>query len=125
MKTVIKIVIAVVILNGVARAGMAAASYYQLKDKAQELVTFGALASVGEIQNQILAKAQELNLPIQAGDIDVQRESLHTVARASYTQPVEIFPSYIYPIKFHFTTDAIAMGGLNTTQGGFPVAPQK
>ncbi len=116
MKNIIKIAIAVVILNGAARAGMAEANYYELKDAAQQYVTFGAQASVGEIQNQILAKAQELNLPIQAGDIDVQRQALHTVAIASYTQPVEVFPSYIYPINFRFSVDALSMAGLGPTR---------
>ena len=41
MKTVLKLLIAVAIMNATARVGYAAARYYQLKDESQELVTFG------------------------------------------------------------------------------------
>ena len=47
MKTIIKILIAIAILNASARVGIAAAGYYQLKDASQELLTFGAQASPG------------------------------------------------------------------------------
>lgn len=104
---------------------MAYAGFYQLKDQAQELVTFnGAKASDGELQNQILAKAASLNLPLDATDIDVQHDGLHTRASTSYTQAVEVFPNYKYPINFHFTVDALAMGGLGANAPGAPVAAQ-
>jgi len=113
MKTIIKVVVAIALINAAARVGMAYAGFYQLKDQAQELVTFnGARSSDGDLQNQILAKAASLNLPVEVTDIDVQHDGLHTMASTSYTQPVEVFPNYTYPIKFHFTVDAIGMSGL-------------
>jgi hypothetical protein len=113
MKTIIKVVVAIALINAAARVGMAYAGFYQLKDQAQELVTFnGARSSDGDLQNQILAKAASLNLPVEVTDIDVQHDGLHTMASTSYTQPVEVFPNYKYPMKFHFTVDAIGMSGL-------------
>jgi hypothetical protein len=113
MKTIIKVVVAIALINAAARVGMAYAGFYQLKDQAQELVTFnGARSSDGDLQNQILAKAASLNLPVAVTDIDVQHDGLHTMASTSYTQPVEVFPNYKYPMKFHFTVDAIGMSGL-------------
>src|SRR5436853_2038162 len=125
MKTIIKVVIAIALINAAARVGMAYAGFYQLKDQAQELVTFnGAKASDGELQNQILAKAQSLNLPIDVANIDVKHDGLHTMASTSYTQPVEVFPNYKYPINFRFTVDAIGMGGLGANAPG-PTVPEK
>ena len=112
MSTIIKLVIAGFILNAAAHAGMAAFNYYQLKDASQELVTFGANASEGEIQNQIFAKAETLNVPLQTDDITVRRDGLHTLVSASYTQPVEVFPHYTYPVNFRFSVDAVTMAGL-------------
>ena len=112
MKTIIKILIAIAILNASARVGMAAAGYYQLKDASQELLTFGAQASPGDIQNHILQKAQGLNVPLAAGDVEVTRDGLRTTAKASYTQGVEVFPNYIYPINFKFSVEALSMAGL-------------
>jgi len=112
MKTIIKILIAIAILNASAHVGMAAAGYYQLKDASQELLTFGAKASPDEIQNHILQKAQGFSVPLEAGDVEVTRDGLRTTAKASYTHGVEVFPNYIYPINFKFSVEALSMAGL-------------
>jgi hypothetical protein len=112
MKTIIKLLIAAAIINGAARVGLAAAHYYQLKDAAQELVTFGASAPVGQIQNEILLRAQTFGVPLAPEDVQVSREGLRTTASASYTQQVEVFPNYRYPINFRFSVDALSMAGL-------------
>jgi hypothetical protein len=113
MKTTIKILIAIAILNAAGRAGMAAAGYYQLKDASQELVTFGGQVSPGDIQNHILEKAQSFSVPLEPGDVEVTRDGLRTTAKASYTQDVEVFPNYIYPMTFNFSVEALSMAGLN------------
>ena len=113
MKTILKILIAIAVLNAAGRVGLAAAGYYQLKDKTQELVTFGGQTSPVEIQEEILQTAIDLDLPVDAEDIEVTRDGLHTPATASYTQPVEVFPSYRYPINFSFAVEALAMSGLS------------
>lgn len=112
MKTIIKLLIAAAIVNAAARVGMAAAHYYQLKDAAQELVTFGASAPLGEIQNRILLRAQSFSLPLAPGDVEVSRDGLRTTASASYTQEVEVFPNYTYPMNFRFSVSALSMAGL-------------
>ena len=112
MKTIVKILIATAILNATARIGLAAAGYYQLKDASQELVTFGAQTTPGDIENHILEEAQTLNVPLEAGDVEVTRDGLHTTASASYTQSVEVFPSYVYPINFRFSVEALSLTGL-------------
>jgi hypothetical protein len=117
MKTIIKLVIAVAILNAAYRVGMAEAGYYQLKDASQQLVTFGAQASVGDIQNQLLQKAAELDVPVSADDVEVLKDGLHTTATLSYTQPVEVFPNYTYPLDFQFSVDALSMSGLGANPG--------
>ena len=110
MKTVVKLLIAAAIVNAAARVGYAAARYYQLKDESQELVTFGARLVPGELQNQILLKAEALELPIAEQDVQVTREGLRTTASAAYTDSVELFPNYKYPIRFQFTVQGINMG---------------
>ena len=110
MKTLIKLLIAVAIVNATARVGMAAARYYQLKDESQELVMFGGNVVPGELQNQIVLKAEALELSLASDDVLVTREGLRTIASAAYTDSVELFPNYKYPIKFQFTVEGINMG---------------
>jgi hypothetical protein len=120
MKTLIKLLIAVAIVNATARVGMAAARYYQLKDQSQELVTFGGSAVPGELQNEILLKAEELRLPLASDDILVTREGLRTTATAAYTDSVELFPNYKYPIRFQFKVEGVNMGA-GVTPGAHPL----
>jgi len=120
MKTVIKLLIAVAIINATARVGMAAARYYQLKDESQELVTFGGNIVPGELQNQILLKAEELQLPLAFDDILVSRQGLRTTASAAYTDSVEVFPNYKYPIRFQFKVEGVNMGA-GITPGANPL----
>ena len=123
MKTLIKLLIAAAIVNATARVGMAAARYYQLKDESQELVTFGGNIVPGELQNQILLKAEALKLPLVFDDILVTREGIHTTASAAYTDSVEVFPNYKYPITFQFKVEGVNMGA-GVTPGANPLRNQ-
>jgi hypothetical protein len=120
VKTLIKLLIAAAIVNATARVGMAAARYYQLKDESQELVTFGGNVVLGELQNQILLKAEELRLPVVSEDVLVTREGLRTTASAAYTDSVEVFPNYKYPIRFQFRVEGLNMGA-GVTPGANPL----
>ena len=117
VKTIIKLVIVIAIVNAAVRVGVVAAKYYQLKDQTQELLTFGANATPNDIQNRIIAKAEALSVPIAPDDITVTRDGLRTIAKVAYSQSVEVFPNYKYPIKFQFSADAISMGGLGANPG--------
>jgi hypothetical protein len=123
VKTLIKLLIVAAIVNATARVGMAAARYYQLKDESQELVTFGGNIVLGELQNQILLKAEQLRLPLASEDVLVTREGLRTTASAAYTDSVEVFPNYKYPIRFQFRVEGVNMGA-GVTPGSNPLRNQ-
>jgi hypothetical protein len=123
VKTLIKLLIVAAIINATARVGMAAARYYQLKDESQELVTFGGNVVPGELQNQIMLKAEALELPLAFDDILVTRQGFRTTASAAYTDSVEVFPNYKYPIKFQFKVEGVNMGA-GVTPGANPLRNQ-
>jgi hypothetical protein len=109
MKTVIKLVIAAALINAVARGAWAQWNYYQLKDGAQQLLTFDVDASPEQLESAILDKAMELDIPLAADDVTVRRVGLRSSAAVSYTLPIEFFPKYIYPMKFAFAVDTLAI----------------
>ena len=109
MKTVIKLLVALALLNAVFRGAMAQWNYYQLKDGTQELLTFAEDASPEQLQAQILEQASSLNIPLDADNVDVRRDGQRSSAAVSYTQPVEFFPSYVYPMQFSFVVDAVSL----------------
>jgi hypothetical protein len=109
MKTVIKLLVAAAILHAVYRAGMSAATYYELKDASQQMLVFGGSATPAQLQESILAKAEELAVPLAPENVIVQREGVRTTAEASYTDPVELFPRYRYPFNYSFRVEAFSL----------------
>ena len=109
MKTIIKLLIAAALLNAAVRGGMAAFTHYQFRDRAEQLVIFGAGATPQELQNQILETAAELDIPIGPENIVVERDGARTRAEAAYVQPVEFFPNYTYPVNFSFHVEGFSV----------------
>lgn len=105
MKTIIKLLIVLAVLNAAARGAMAAWTYYEFRDTAQQLVIFGVSASETELHNQIMEKASELDVPLAPEDLTIRREGSRTWADAAYVQPVELFPRFIYPVNFSFSVE--------------------
>ena len=110
MKTVLKLVIAIALVNGVVRAADSAWNYYQLKDAAQRALLFGSKLSSQQVHQQIMETAGELRLPLKPEDLSVRWRSGRRLALASYTQQIEFLPNYPYPILFSFDVDAAAVG---------------
>jgi hypothetical protein len=111
MKTAIKLLLMLAVLNAVFHTGRATLTYYQLKDATEQMLTFGSATSVAQLQARILERAGEMDVPLQPEDLDVKRQGARTSASASYTQPVEVFPSYLYPMKFSYSVEAYALDG--------------
>jgi hypothetical protein len=108
MKTLFKLLVAVAVLNACVRCAIVAAHYYQFKDDAQHLVTFGGSVAPNTLHDEIVEKAMALALPVQPENVDVQRDGVHTTATVKYSQPVEVFPRYRFPVDFAFTVEGLA-----------------
>jgi hypothetical protein len=114
MKTIIKLLIAAAILHAVVRGGMSASTYYRLKDTTQELIVFGAGASIPDLEEGILIKAEELSVPVEPENVTVRRDVVRTVAEVSYTDAIEFLPRYRYPIDYSFRVEALSLQSLPT-----------
>ena len=110
MKTLIKLAIAAAMLNAAARGGMAAWTYFEFRDATQELVVFGARSTPEQLHEQIVERAVDLDVPVLPEDISVQREGARTWADVHYTQAVEFFPRFTYPVEFSFSVDGFSVG---------------
>ena len=110
MKTVLKLVIAVALLNAVVRGADSAWNYYQLKDAAQRALLFGTQASSKQIHGQIMERAVELRVPLMPEALTVSWRAGRRIAEASYTQQIEFFPKYNYPVFFSFNVDTVSVG---------------
>ena len=109
MKAILKLLVAAAIINAAVRGGAAAWSYYQLKDAAQQTVVFGANATPEQLHGQIMRQAAEYDVPLEPQDLAVTRDGARTIAEASYSQEIELFPRYVRPFTFTFRVDAMAV----------------
>ena len=106
MKTIIKLVIVAVVLNATARAGLAAMRHYQFKEAAQQAVLFGAGTPTADVRKLIIARGQELALPVRPENVTVRRQGGRTWADAAYSQSVEFFPRQVYAMNFSFQVES-------------------
>ena len=111
MKTLIKLIIAAVVVNAAYRGGSTYLKYYQFKDETQQMILFGQAEQVGDLAKQILGEAAKRDVPLDADDVMVTREGTRTLAEVSYTENVEIFPRYFYPVSFSFNAEAYGVAG--------------
>ena len=111
MKTLIKLIIAAVIINSVYRCGSVAFRYYQFKDETQRMVLFGQGETVGTLTDQILEEAAKRSVPLDSDGLSVSRQGGRTVADVSYSERVEVFPRFFYPVEFKFSAEAFGVAG--------------
>jgi type III secretion system FlhB-like substrate exporter len=111
MKTLIKLLIAVVIVNAVFRCGSVALKYYQFKDQVQQMVLFGQGETAPQLTDEILEEAQKRSVPLDDEGLTVSRQGARTVADVSYSENVEVFPRYFYPVTFSFSAEAFGVAG--------------
>ena len=119
MKTIIKLIIAAVLVNAAYRGGSVFLKYYQFKDETQQMILFGQAETVQALSSQILGEAMKRDIPLDDDGVNVTRQGMRTVAEISYTEPVELFPRYSYPVAFSFSAEAYGVAGAS------PITPRK
>ena len=109
MKTLLKLLVVVAILNGAYRMGMAEYRFSQLKETTRSVLALGTDTPVEDLRAQILKRAADLDLPVPPESIEVRRDGLRTVIKVSYHQDVEIFPGYGYPRDYSINEEIAAL----------------
>lgn len=92
-------------------AALVAYKMIPVKVKSAELYDFmvdqakwAGNATNDALEKSILAKANELGLPLDEKDVEVQKDRDRVRMEATYTVPVE-FPGYTYYWRFHQLVD--------------------
>ena len=105
LSSVLRIAIAVAIINGTARTAAVYWRFYQFEDAAQQLAIFGYKSSPDILRSSAYAKAAELLIPIDEEQIEVRRDGHRTLINAAYEDAVEYFPNQTYPLKLSFSVE--------------------
>jgi hypothetical protein len=106
MRTIIKLIVAGLVVHATWRAGSAYWVYYQFRDGLRDVAQFSRGKSEQEIQKRAIEIASELDLLVQPEHIAVRRDQDHTFIDASYQTGIELLPAYHYPWEFNVKIDA-------------------
>jgi len=94
MKTIIKIVLALVVLTAAAQAGMASLTNYQFQDAIHESLLFDPRASEAEIIEMVVKLGSEHGLSVEAGNVTVREVGSDLIVSATYTREVNLLPGF-------------------------------
>jgi hypothetical protein len=111
MKTIVKLLIAAVIVNATVRLGLSAWQQYQFRDAVQGMLLFGGSQTPAQLRDQIVEEAEQQGLPLDASDVIVERQGMLTTAETTYIDEIEVFPRYVYPMTWSFKVDARRVEG--------------
>jgi hypothetical protein len=107
MKTIIKLVLAALIVNITWRAGNVYLRYYRFTDAIHEAALFSAQKSEGELRVRVAELARQLDVPVQQDDIHVRHSEYRIIVDTAYTDKIEYVPGKFYPWKFKVNVDTL------------------
>ena len=110
MRTVITFIVVIATLNATARVGSAYWNHYQLQDTVEGIITFGGVTPPETLQQQVIDKAQRLDIVLDYEEVTVTRQNATTTVDASYTKLIEVFPRYVHEFRFQVHASAVYTG---------------
>jgi hypothetical protein len=101
MKTLIKIIVALVILVGCFQAARYALNNYQFEDAVQQRLLFDTRATDAEVVTTVLRIAREYSIELKEDDVSVRMIGQDRVVDMPYTVMVDVLPGiFDYPWTF-------------------------
>jgi hypothetical protein len=109
MKTIIKLLLAALVLHATWRAGTVYLRYYEFKDDVTQVAQFGTRQTDSELRNGVVLAAKRHEIALDPGTVTVRRENHHIIIDAAYTEQVELAPRYFYPWHAKLHVDVLTL----------------
>jgi hypothetical protein len=107
MKTIIKVVVAVLVVMTCFNASRALLNDSQFEDAVHETLLFDPRASDAEIVASVMKTAGQFDVPIDPEDIAIKQVGQDVIVNMSYTQKVVLVPG-VFSRDWNFTPSASA-----------------
>ena len=107
MKTIIKLIIAALIVHGTWRAGTVYLRYFEFRDDVQQIAQFAGRQTDSELLTRVMEAAQVHGIPLAPSAATVRRLNNHLLIDATYTERIELLPRYFYPWQFKMNVDVL------------------
>jgi hypothetical protein len=92
MKTLVKLLLAALVINGCIQGGLSAWRQFQFKDSVEQEARFGNNKTTSELQRRLMALAAEQGLSLQPEYVQVERRGEFTYVGLTYTDTVPLVP---------------------------------
>jgi hypothetical protein len=92
MKTIIKIILALLVITAMFNAGRAAFNNYSFEDAVHEGLLFDPNANDEKITDMVMKLAREYDIPMEPGAIKITSRGQDLNVQMSYTQNVVLVP---------------------------------
>ena len=116
IKSIVKIIIAVLLANAIWRIASAYISYYKFQDAVQEYSIRTSGKSDDVVKGRVAELAAQYEEPVDADAINVRRDEQHTYIDFSYTKPVAVVPGYEYQWPFSVKVDGYVIEPQHVTE---------
>lgn len=102
MIRLLKLVVVLLVLNAVWRAGSAYWDFYQFSDEVKEIALFSGSKSDAEVHDRVMQRAAQAGLPVAPDAIAIRRVDQRTYIDVQYVKTVELVPRVLkreWPFK--------------------------
>src|SRR5262245_14063128 len=100
IRTIIKLVVVLVVLNALYRFGDAYWDHYQFEDSVQQMAQFSENATAEDVRAKVLELAQSNDIPLTNENLTVTRTTRRIEVDGFYVRELTLFPSYVKPWEF-------------------------
>ena len=100
IRTLIKLVVVLVVLNALYRFGDAYWGHYQFEDSVQQLAQFSENATADDVRAKVLELARSQDIPLTTDNLTVTRVPRRIEVDGVYVRELALFPTYIKPWDF-------------------------
>ncbi|MFN8062047.1 MAG: hypothetical protein U0Q12_23045 [Vicinamibacterales bacterium] len=96
----IKVMVLGLLLNAVWNVGPVFWHAAQFEDEVLEVAKLSSRSSKDEVLTKVLMLAERHRLPLDAGDVAIDRQQQRTAIKASMQVDLKYFPTKTYPWRF-------------------------
>lgn len=109
IKTGIKLALLAVAANATWHVFLAYSAHYKVRDAARTIAQNRSDKSDAQVHDEIMAVADEADVPLPPEALVVSHDGLTTAVTASYTRPIDILPNHPVAWSFSFRVDTFTL----------------
>lgn len=100
MRTLVKLLVAALIVHAAYRLGTAYWEHYQFQDAVQQVAQFSEDSTPSELAQAVLDLAAERDIPLEPEELSVNRRQRRIDILGTYVRDVQLVPGYQHPWTF-------------------------